>query len=168
MIRLVFHVVRSLPFKSCNWRLLCVVHDGRRPARGAMGTSHSRCSRGRSDSVGRRCSRGRSRISPTGRRARGKPCLSCGVLERLRPRGRSAGARGPRLHQERGRQSLLHEGLIGDLWIWLQLMWLRFEVVRGPVGVDLGAIWGQFGPNPAPNQPHATQTGPRQPQIAAT
>ncbi len=33
------------------------------------------------------------------------------------------------------------------LWIWLQLMWLQFEVVRGPVGVvwavDLGPVRGQ-------------------------
>ncbi len=30
---------------------------------------------------------------------------------------------------------------LGDLWMWLQLMWLQFEVVRGPVGV----VWGRFG-----------------------
>ncbi len=28
----------------------------------------------------------------------------------------------------------------GDLWMWLQLMWLKFEVVRGPVGVVWGSI----------------------------
>ncbi len=25
--------------------------------------------------------------------------------------------------------------VIGDLWMWLQLMWLQFQVVRSPVGV---------------------------------
>jgi hypothetical protein len=25
--------------------------------------------------------------------------------------------------------------LFGDLWMWLQLMWLQFEVVRSPVGI---------------------------------
>ncbi len=25
---------------------------------------------------------------------------------------------------------------LGDLWMWLHLMWLQFEVARGPVGVD--------------------------------
>ncbi len=42
---------------------------------------------------------------------------------------------------------------IGDLWMWLQLMWLRFEVVRGPVGVvsdRCGAGLGPFGPRPQP------------------
>ena len=33
------------------------------------------------------------------------------------------------------------EALLGDLWMWLQLMWLQFEVVRGPVGV----VWDRFG-----------------------
>ncbi len=30
---------------------------------------------------------------------------------------------------------------LGDLRMWLRLMWLQFEVVRGPVGV----VWGRFG-----------------------
>ena len=34
------------------------------------------------------------------------------------------------------------ETSFGDLGMWLQLMWLQFEVVRGPVGV----VWGRFGP----------------------
>ncbi len=29
----------------------------------------------------------------------------------------------------------------GDLWMWLQLVWLQLEVVRDPVGV----VWGRFG-----------------------
>ncbi len=28
--------------------------------------------------------------------------------------------------------------------MWLQLMWLQFEVVRGPVGV----VWGRLGERP--------------------
>ncbi len=31
--------------------------------------------------------------------------------------------------------------LVGHLWLWLQLMWLQIEAVRGPVGV----VWGRFG-----------------------
>ena len=59
---------------------------------------------------------------------------------------------------------------IGDLWMWLQLMWLQFEVVRGPVGV----VWGRFGagaiwaPSRFQNDTKRPQPdlGPR--QIAAT
>ncbi len=42
---------------------------------------------------------------------------------------------------------------LGDLWMWLQLMWLHFEVVRGPVGVVwecFGAGAGLFGPQTGP------------------
>ena len=47
----------------------------------------------------------------------------------------------------------------GDLWMRLQLMWLQFEVVRGPVGV-----WGRLGaPKPAPNRPQMTAPDPRTP-----
>ncbi len=43
---------------------------------------------------------------------------------------------------------------LGDLWMWLQLMRLHFEVVvRGPVGV----IWGRFCAESGPVGP---QTGP--------
>ncbi len=47
---------------------------------------------------------------------------------------------------------------LGDLWTWLQLMWLQFEAVRGPLGVVLGWIWGWFGalPQLAPNRPRTT------------
>ncbi len=51
--------------------------------------------------------------------------------------------------------------------MWLQLMWLQFEVVRGPVGV----VGGQFG---AGLGPKGLQIDPKrhrlvgQPQIAAT
>ncbi len=43
-------------------------------------------------------------------------------------------------------------------WLWLQLMWLQFEVVRGPVGV----VWGRFGaglgPVGAPSRPQIDRT----------
>ncbi len=52
-----------------------------------------------------------------------------------------------------------------DLWKWLQLMWLQFEVVRGPVGVrlgvDVGPDWGPLGPKLAPHRPQTTPTAPR-------
>ncbi len=43
---------------------------------------------------------------------------------------------------------------IGDLWMWLQLMWLRFEAVRGPAGV----VWGRgpLGPKSAVNDTDRT------------
>ncbi len=48
------------------------------------------------------------------------------------------------------------------------LMWLQFEVVRGPVGV----AWGRFGALWAPNRPQIDPKRLRpdfgQPQIAAT
>jgi hypothetical protein len=40
-------------------------------------------------------------------------------------------------------------------------MWLQFEVVRGPVGVVRGEIWGPLGPTPAPNRPQTIPTGLR-------
>jgi hypothetical protein len=53
---------------------------------------------------------------------------------------------------------------LGDLWMWLQLMGLQFEVVRGPVGVVWGrcgaSLW-HFGRKPAPSRPQATPTGLR-------
>ena len=51
------------------------------------------------------------------------------------------------------------KSLIGDLWMWLQLMWLLFEVVRGPVG-GFGTGLGLTGPqtchNSDPNDPDRT------------
>ena len=50
--------------------------------------------------------------------------------------------------------------------MWLQLMWLQFEVVRGPVGV----VWGRFGAGLGPCGPRSSskttpndpdRTGPR-------
>ncbi len=38
------------------------------------------------------------------------------------------------------------ESLFGALWMWLQLMWLQFEVVRGPVGIVWGRFWAGLGP----------------------
>ena len=43
-------------------------------------------------------------------------------------------------------------GGIGDLWMWLQFMWLQFEIVRGPVGV----AWGRFAAGLEP-VPYVTQ-----------
>ncbi len=61
---------------------------------------------------------------------------------------------------------------LGDLWLWLQLMWLQFEVVRGSVAVRLGSIWGRFGAFWAPSRPQIDPRRPRpdlgQFQIAAT
>ncbi len=47
-------------------------------------------------------------------------------------------------HKARARQRTTWDP--GGLLIWLQLMWLQFEVVRGPVGV----VWGRFGTLPRP------------------
>ncbi len=59
-------------------------------------------------------------------------------------------------------------GFLGGLLMWLQLMWLQFEVVRGHVGV----VWGQFGAGLGPCGPQINPKRPRpdlgQPQIAAT
>jgi hypothetical protein len=44
--------------------------------------------------------------------------------------------------------------MVGALWMWLQLMWLQFEVVRGPVGV----VWRRFGAGLGPDGP---QTCPK-------
>ena len=44
-------------------------------------------------------------------------------------------------------EALLSPGQgFGDLWMWLQLMWLQFEVVRGPVGVVHGWFGAGLGP----------------------
>ncbi len=52
---------------------------------------------------------------------------------------------------------------VGDLWMWLQLMWLQFEVVRGPVAVvwdrfeaGLGPFGPQAGPKSTTNDPDRT------------
>ncbi len=45
---------------------------------------------------------------------------------------------------------------LGDLWMRLQLMWLPFEAVRSPVGVDLGHVWGPKGPKSTPDDPDRT------------
>ncbi len=39
------------------------------------------------------------------------------------------------------------------LRMWLQLMWLQFEVVRGSVRVVWCRFWGRVGPKPASNRP---------------
>ncbi len=49
--------------------------------------------------------------------------------------------------------------VLGDLWIWLQRVWLPFEAVRGPVGV----VWGRVGAGLGPDGP-----GLGQPHLAAT
>ncbi len=41
----------------------------------------------------------------------------------------------------------------GALWMWLPLVWLQLEVVRGPVGAVWGrlrAVFGPFGPQAGP------------------
>ncbi len=57
---------------------------------------------------------------------------------------------------------------IGDLVMWLQFMWLQFEVVRRPVGsfgVDLGPVLGRVGPQVDPKRPRPDFG---RPQLAAT
>ncbi len=50
-----------------------------------------------------------------------------------------------------------HQVSVGDLWMWLQLMCLQFEVVRGPVGI----VWDRFGAQGAPNRPQIDPKRPR-------
>ncbi len=40
---------------------------------------------------------------------------------------------------------------LGDLWMWLQLTWLKKEIVRGPIGV----VWDRFGAGLGPSPPGA-------------
>jgi hypothetical protein len=42
-------------------------------------------------------------------------------------------------------------GHFGDLWMWLDLMWLQFEIVGGPAGV----VWDRFGASLGPKETHA-------------
>ena len=53
------------------------------------------------------------------------------------------------------------QSVIGDLWMWPQLRWLQFEVVRGPTGVVWGRFGGGWGAPWAPNRPQIGPTGPR-------
>ncbi len=60
-------------------------------------------------------------------------------------------------------QVLTNAAVLGDLWIWLQLVWLQFEVVRSLVGVvwerfgaGLGPFGPQTGPTSIPNHPDRT------------
>jgi hypothetical protein len=57
---------------------------------------------------------------------------------------------------------------MGDLWMWLQLMWLQFEVVRSPVGVNSGPVGGPLAPKPSHLDPKQSQPDHGQPQIADT
>jgi hypothetical protein len=71
-----------------------------------------------------------------------KPCkFISGPLVALEPGSPNAQVTKGPLWCHRGSQRTQ----VGDLWMWLQLMWLQFEVVRGPVGVVWGSIWGRFG-----------------------
>ena len=56
---------------------------------------------------------------------------------RARPVGTGLGAKFGRKPAENHIQILIFITFpkLGDLWMWLQLMWLQFDVVRGPVGV---------------------------------
>ncbi len=47
----------------------------------------------------------------------------------------------------------LGAAICGDLWMWLQLMWLHFEAVRGPVGVVWAGFGAGLGPLWAPSRP---------------
>ena len=53
---------------------------------------------------------------------------------------------------------------IGDLWMWLQLMWLQVALVRGPVGVVWGRCGTDFGPQSPKPVPNRTQTTPTRPR----
>jgi hypothetical protein len=54
---------------------------------------------------------------------------------------------------------------LGVLWMWLQLMWLQFKVVRGPVGV----VWGRFlTPSRFQIDPQRPRPHLGQPQLVAT
>ena len=56
----------------------------------------------------------------------------------------------------------LHSGpLFGDLWSWLQLVWVHFEVVRGPAGGSLGSKWDGFGAKEPPTGPKSIPPGLR-------
>ncbi len=44
---------------------------------------------------------------------------------------------GPKRNHNKPKQTQIQR-IHGDLWMWLQLMWLQFEVVRSPVGVAWG------------------------------
>ena len=57
---------------------------------------------------------------------------------------------------------------MGDLWMWLHLMWLQFEVARSPVGVNSGPVGGSLAPKPSQLDPKQSQPDHGQPQIAAT
>ena len=57
---------------------------------------------------------------------------------------------------------------LGDLWMWLQLMWLQFVVVRGPVAVVCGRFGAGLGPNRPQIDPKRHRPDFGQPQIAAT
>ncbi len=44
-----------------------------------------------------------------------------------------------------------HFAELGDLWMWLQLMWLQFDVARGPVAIIFGRFGVGLGSQPTPN-----------------
>ncbi len=49
------------------------------------------------------------------------------------------------------KRQMLMFASVGDQWMRLQLMWLQFEVVRGPVLI----VWGRFGAGLGPFGPQA-------------
>ncbi len=63
---------------------------------------------------------------------------------------------------------VLSKQRLGDLWMWLQLMWLQFEVVRGPVGVVRDRFEAQRNPNRPQIDPKRHRPDLGQPLIAAT
>jgi hypothetical protein len=115
-----------------------------------------------------RCTRASGPPGPGRDRPKTSDFLTTATIRSLPriPTGRREGAR-----TARSPGSSL-EQLFSDLWMWLQLTWLPFEVVRRPVGV----FWGRFGTGlgfqKAPSRPQSDPKRPRpdfgQPQIAAT
>ncbi len=47
------------------------------------------------------------------------------------------------------------------IYVWLQLMWLQFEVLRGPVGLVCGRLGAGWGPKATPNDPERTSDKPK-------
>ena len=62
-----------------------------------------------------------------------------------------------RLWYGRSKGAMLRElKELGDLWVRLQLMWLQFDFVRGPVAVVCGRFGAGLGPKPTPIRPQPT------------
>ena len=69
------------------------------------------------------------------------PCFLVVRFDTYCERTRGCGGRWRRRHVEGVQHSATQNNaqsrtsmIVGDLWMWLQIMWLQFEVARGPVG----------------------------------